>query len=104
MVGVLQKTRCESGKTHSPDGRWMHQGEKILSFSCRRAWRRMVQPDNPKDGITGCLQTINEVIDNDGDVPKVLDVLGEDVCVPGIFSDWPATVTYRTNCRKGMGR
>lgn len=38
------------------------------------------------------------VIDNDGDVYEVIDVLARDVGVLGIFSDWPATVTYYANC------
>ena len=44
-------------------------------------------------------QTVKDSIDNDGDMLKVLDVLAKDVGVLGIFSDWPATVTYYANCR-----
>jgi glycerophosphoryl diester phosphodiesterase len=29
---------------------------------------------------------------------QVLDVLAQDVKIRGIFSDWPATVTYYANC------
>ena len=29
---------------------------------------------------------------------KLLDVLAQDVGVKGVFSDWPATVTYYANC------
>ena len=29
---------------------------------------------------------------------NVLDVLAQDVGVEGVFSDWPATVTYYANC------
>ena len=29
---------------------------------------------------------------------KVLDVLARQVGILGIFSDWPATVTYYANC------
>ena len=29
---------------------------------------------------------------------KLLDVLAKDVKIRGIFSDWPATVTYYANC------
>jgi len=29
---------------------------------------------------------------------KVLDVLARGVGIRGIFSDWPATVTYYANC------
>jgi len=43
-------------------------------------------------------QTITDVIDNDGDMLVALDVLAQDVGILGIFSDWPATVTYYANC------
>ncbi len=43
-------------------------------------------------------QTVSDVINNDGDVYKVLDALANDVGVIGVFSDWPATVTYFANC------
>jgi glycerophosphoryl diester phosphodiesterase len=37
-------------------------------------------------------------IKTDGDMYKALDVLAKDVKILGIFSDWPATVTYFANC------
>ncbi|MDC8445142.1 MAG: hypothetical protein LV471_04340 [Nitrosomonas sp.] len=40
------------------------------------------------------------VINNDGDMYQALDVLAQDVGILGIFSDWPATVTYYANCMK----
>lgn len=43
-------------------------------------------------------QSIKDAIDSDDDVLKLLDVLAKDVGVRGIFSDWPATVTYYANC------
>ena len=43
-------------------------------------------------------QSVTDVIDNDGDAYVVLDVLAQDVGILGIFSDWPATVTYYDNC------
>lgn len=43
-------------------------------------------------------QTIAPAIDNDGDMLKVLDVLARDVGIIGLFSDWPATVTFYANC------
>ncbi|MFP3978938.1 glycerophosphodiester phosphodiesterase family protein [Marinobacter sp. KMM 10035] len=43
-------------------------------------------------------QTINDAINNDGDIYKVIDVLAQDVGVIGIFSDWPATTTHYANC------
>ncbi len=44
-------------------------------------------------------QTTKKVINNDGDMLEVLDVLAQDVGILGIFSDWPATVTYYANCK-----
>ena len=43
-------------------------------------------------------QTVNDAINNDGDMLTVVDVLARDVGVIGIFSDWPATTTYYANC------
>lgn len=40
----------------------------------------------------------DNVIDNDGDMFNALNVLAKDVGILGIFSDWPATVTYYANC------
>lgn len=43
-------------------------------------------------------QSVKEVINNDGDLYTVLDVLARKVGVMGMFSDWPATVTYYASC------
>ncbi len=43
-------------------------------------------------------QSIADVTDNDGVTYELLDVLAQDVGVAGVFSDWPATVTYYANC------
>ena len=43
-------------------------------------------------------QSISNLTDNDGVVFELLDVLAKDVGVEGIFSDWPATVTYYASC------
>ena len=52
-----------------------------------------------KDGGGFYYQSVSSVIDNDGDMLVVLDVLAQDVGILGIFSDWPATVTYYGNCK-----
>jgi glycerophosphoryl diester phosphodiesterase len=50
-------------------------------------------------GIGGFyFHTIATEVDNEGDVYTVLDVLAREVGVVGVFSDWPATVTYYANC------
>ncbi len=43
-------------------------------------------------------QSINDAINNDADVLTLLDVLAKEIGVVGVFSDWPATVTYYANC------
>ncbi len=43
-------------------------------------------------------QSIQSAIKNEGDTYAALDVLAQQVNVRGVFSDWPATVTYYANC------
>jgi glycerophosphoryl diester phosphodiesterase len=43
-------------------------------------------------------RTVSDLIDNDGDMLVALDVLARDVGVRGVFSDWPATVTFYASC------
>lgn len=43
-------------------------------------------------------QTITDAVTSDGMTFEVLHVLAQDVGVVGVFSDWPATVTYYANC------
>jgi glycerophosphoryl diester phosphodiesterase len=51
------------------------------------------------DGTNGFYyQGIDSAIEREGDVFKVLDVLARQVGVIGVFTDWPATVTYYANC------
>ncbi|MEQ8859753.1 MAG: glycerophosphodiester phosphodiesterase family protein [Pseudomonadales bacterium] len=50
------------------------------------------------DGGGYYYRSISDAIDNDGDAYTLLDVLARDVGVLGVFSDWPATVTYYASC------
>ena len=51
------------------------------------------------DGNNGFyFQTYDAAIRREGDVFQVLDVLAKDVGIIGIFSDWPATVSFYANC------
>jgi glycerophosphoryl diester phosphodiesterase len=43
-------------------------------------------------------QSVTPAIKRDGDTFVMLDVLAKQVGVRGVFSDWPATVTYYANC------
>jgi glycerophosphoryl diester phosphodiesterase len=42
--------------------------------------------------------SVAAVIDRDGDQYELLNALHEEVGIVGIFSDWPATVTFYANC------
>jgi glycerophosphoryl diester phosphodiesterase len=43
-------------------------------------------------------RTIAPAVTREGDVMEVIDVLARDVGVRGIFSDWPATVSFYAGC------
>jgi glycerophosphoryl diester phosphodiesterase len=43
-------------------------------------------------------RTIDSAITREGDVMEVIDVLTREVGVRGIFSDWPATVSFYAGC------
>ncbi|WP_298836235.1 glycerophosphodiester phosphodiesterase family protein [uncultured Roseobacter sp.] len=66
-------------------------GLKIITWTLERS--------GPLDAGGGWyFQTVSDAIENDGAYFQVLDVLAQDVGVVGVFSDWPATVTYYANC------
>jgi hypothetical protein len=44
--------------------------------------------------------TVNAITKKDGDMMELLHVLSKDVGIEGIFSDWPASVTFYANCVK----
>lgn len=43
-------------------------------------------------------QSVTDVTKNDSDYFEIMDVLAQEVGIEGLFSDWPATVTYYANC------
>lgn len=43
-------------------------------------------------------QSIKDATTSDGVLYVLLDILAQDVGIEGIFSDWPATVTYYASC------
>lgn len=66
-------------------------GLKIITWTLERSGPL-------KTGGGWYYQSIAEVTKSDGVMFELLDVLAMDVGVEGIFSDWPATVTYYANC------
>ena len=43
-------------------------------------------------------QSITDTINHDSDMLTILDILAKKAHIKGIFSDWPATVTFYANC------
>jgi glycerophosphoryl diester phosphodiesterase len=43
-------------------------------------------------------KSVTDAINTDGDYFEILDALATDAGVVGVFSDWPATVTYYASC------
>jgi glycerophosphoryl diester phosphodiesterase len=83
------------------------EGVVVPSKAARRAraaglevvtWT-LESPSGPSLGDAGFYyRTIDEAITRDGDLLNVIDVLVRDVGVRGIFSDWPATVSFYAGC------
>ena len=54
----------------------------------------------PADGNNGFyFQTFDSAVTSEGDLMRVLDVLAQKVGVIGVFSDWPASVSFYANCK-----
>ncbi|MBE0530702.1 MAG: glycerophosphodiester phosphodiesterase [Rhodospirillales bacterium] len=68
-----------------------HAGLKIIAWSLERSGPL-------KSGGGWYYQSIREMTKSDGAMYELLDVLATEVGIVGIFSDWPATVTYYANC------
>lgn len=66
-------------------------GLELITWSLERS--------GPLEGGGGWYyQSIADLIQGDEDYLNVVDALAQEVEVIGIFSDWPATVTYYANC------
>jgi glycerophosphoryl diester phosphodiesterase len=71
-------------------------GLDIITWTTERSGR--IVEDVLEGGNTFYYQTTLDALSNDGDILVTIDALAQDVGVIGIFSDWPATVTYYANC------
>ena len=66
-------------------------GLKIISWSLERS--------GPMGSGGGWYyQSVNDEINSDGMIFEVLDVLAQGAKIDGMFSDWPATVSYYASC------
>lgn len=72
-------------------------GLDIITWTLERSGR-LVEDMKKNGGSAWYFQTTRDLIANDGDVMRVLDVLAKQVKVRAVFSDWPATTTYYANC------
>ncbi|MEW5768884.1 MAG: glycerophosphodiester phosphodiesterase family protein [Pseudomonadota bacterium] len=70
-------------------------GFDIITWTFERADLRQ---GAAKAGYYYDFDPTGKAIKTDSDMYKALDVLAKDVKILGIFSDWPATVTYYANC------
>jgi glycerophosphoryl diester phosphodiesterase len=72
-------------------------GLAIITWTLERSGR-LVEDMKHGTGDTFYYRSTLEAIGSDGDVFEILDVLTRRVGVIGVFSDWPATVTFYANC------
>ena len=87
--GVTETTSCRLSTTPSTP---KSAGLDIITWTLERSGILA-------DGSNGFyFQTFDAAIRREGDVMKVLDVLAGDIGILGIFSDWPATVSYYASC------
>ncbi|MCB1770498.1 MAG: glycerophosphodiester phosphodiesterase [Candidatus Competibacteraceae bacterium] len=70
-------------------------GLKIITWTFERSDLRN---GAAKAGWYYLFDSEGKAIRKDSDMYKALDVLARKVKIEGIFSDWPATVTYYANC------
>ena len=66
-------------------------GLKIIAWSLERSGPL-------QNGGGWYYKSIADAITSDGAMYQVIDVLAQDVGVTGVFSDWPATVSYYASC------
>lgn len=68
-------------------------GMDLIGWSLERSG-----PITPENGGGWYYGSVASVAQDDGAIYEMVDTLAQEVGVRGIFSDWPATVTYYANC------
>lgn len=72
------------------------EGLDLITWTIERSGR--IVEDVLEGGGTFYYSSTLDALSNDGDIYVTLDVLARQVGVKGIFSDWPATVSYYASC------
>jgi glycerophosphoryl diester phosphodiesterase len=70
-------------------------GFDVITWSLERS---DVRQGAARAGFYYDFDSQGRAVTKDSDIYEVLDVLARQVRIIGIFSDWPATVTYYANC------
>jgi glycerophosphoryl diester phosphodiesterase len=70
-------------------------GFKIITWTFERSDLRQ---GASRAGFYYLFDPLGQAVKKDSDMYKALDVLARKVQIEGIFSDWPATVTYYASC------
>lgn len=70
-------------------------GFKIITWTFERSDLRQ---GASQAGFYYLFDPLGQAVKKDSDMYKALDVLARKVGVQGVFSDWPATVTYYASC------
>ena len=68
-------------------------GLKLISWSLERSG-----PLAAEGGGGWYYKPLNDIIHTDGQIYELVDTLAQDVGIVGLFSDWPATVSYYASC------
>ena len=74
----------------------------IITWTLQRSGR-IVEEVLPTKGTAApsfYYQSTLDALTNDGDIMTTLDVLGRQVGILGIFSDWSGTVSYYASCMR----
>jgi glycerophosphoryl diester phosphodiesterase len=90
LLSGCEQQDCPLGlRDHSKGGRL-----NIITWTLERS-----QPAPFPEGLSFYYEGTEGALQKDGDyLMHTLDVLNKEVGILGIFSDWPATVTYYANC------
>jgi glycerophosphoryl diester phosphodiesterase len=86
----------------SPYAYWLRRLRfDVITWTLERSGRIVedVLPTKGTGSPSFYFSTTLDALENDGDIMTTLDVLAQEVGIIGIFSDWPATVTYYANCK-----
>lgn len=87
-----------NGVKHTPELKGATNQDRLDSIFGGQAQYAQRFADTMEDAGVAPRDTWPQSFNQNSDMYKTLDVLAKQVKIRGIFSDWPATVTYYANC------